>query len=101
MPATFPPSATIDEAGLAFDTLAKADLAPLAAKAGGALPLRGSLVFSDREHGWIADWYLAAAGLHHWQVRGVNFDTAFRYAILGAEQVLSGNGEPGEITASP
>jgi hypothetical protein len=101
LPMTFPPSAMISEAGLAFDTLAKTDLAPLAAKAGGALPVRGSLVFSDREHGWIADWYLAtAAGVHHWQIRGVNFDTAFRYAILGAEQVLSGNGEPGDVTPS-
>jgi hypothetical protein len=103
LPATFPSSATIGDAGLTFDSLPKAaDLTSLAAKAGGALPLTGSLVFSDREHGWIADWYLtAAAGLHHWQVRGVNFDTAFCYAILGAEQVLSGNGEPGDMKPSP
>ena len=39
---------------------------------------------------------LATAGAaRHWQIRGVNFDTAFRDAILGAAEVLSGNGDPG------
>jgi hypothetical protein len=100
LPVTFPPAAIVSGAGLTFDTLAKASgLSALAEKAGGTLPLTGTLVFSDKEHGWIADWYLATdTGRHHWQIRGVNFDTAFRDAILGAEQVLSGNGEPGDMT---
>jgi hypothetical protein len=97
LPAAFPPSSVIADARLTCDTLPQAS--DLAARRGGTLPLRGSLVFSDREHGWIADWYLAtASGRHRWQIRGVNFDTAFRDAILGASQVLSGNGEPGDVT---
>ncbi|MBN8997140.1 MAG: DUF2066 domain-containing protein [Rhizobiales bacterium] len=102
LPMTFPPAALLADAALTPDSLPQAvDLTALAAKAGGALPLAGTLLFSDHEHGWIADWYLSTeTGRHHWQVRGVNFDTAFRDAILGAAQVLSGNGEPGDVTPS-
>lgn len=102
LPMTFPPAAVVTGAGLDFETLPKAtDLPALAAQAGGTLPVTGTLVFSDREHGWIADWYLVTdTGRHHWQIRGVNFDTAFRDAILGAMQVLSGNGEPGDVAPS-
>ena len=57
--------------------------------------LAGSIVWSDKELGWIADWRLAANGAtYRWQVRGVNFDEAFRVAIRGAAQILSGNGQP-------
>ncbi|TIW55589.1 MAG: DUF2066 domain-containing protein, partial [Mesorhizobium sp.] len=31
---------------------------------------------------------------YRWQVRGVSFDEAFRVAMRGAAQVLSGNGQP-------
>ncbi len=31
---------------------------------------------------------------YDWQVRGVSFDEAFRVAMRGAAQVLSGNGQP-------
>jgi hypothetical protein len=33
--------------------------------------------------------------LHRWQFRGVTFDEAFRRALGGAAQILSGNGEAG------
>lgn len=97
LPMTFPPAIVLAESGLTPASLPEAgDLAALAAKSGGTMPLAGTLVFSDRDHGWIADWYLATAGAtRHWQIRGVNFDTAFRDAILGAAEVLSGNGDPG------
>jgi len=97
LPMTFPPAALLAGAGVTPASLPQLDkAAALAAEAGGTVPLTGTLVFSDRDHGWIADWYLAAGGkTHHWQIRGVNFDTAFRDAILGAAEVLSGNGEPG------
>jgi hypothetical protein len=93
--AHFPPAAAIDELG--DRRLKAADLDALAAAAGGGTLLHGTLLWSDAEHGWIADWWLTAGGqAHHWQLRGVNFDDAFRNAILGSDQVLSGNGEPGE-----
>lgn len=97
LPMTFPPASVLAESELTPPSLPEAvDLAALAVKSGGTMPLAGTLVFSDRDHGWIADWYLATAGgTRHWQIRGVNFDTAFRDAILGAAEVLSGNGDPG------
>lgn len=67
----------------------------LAPGAGADKALAGSIVWSDKELGWIADWRLAANGAtYRWQVRGVNFDEAFRVAIRGAAQILSGNGQP-------
>jgi len=43
----------------------------------------------------VADWRLAPTGeTYHWQVRGVSFDEAFRVAMRGAVQILSGNGAP-------
>src|SRR5262249_46242240 len=51
---------------VALDALAKA--------AGGDQALAGTLVWSDAERGWIANWRLAAAGkVHQWRVSGVSF----------------------------
>ena len=84
--------------GLDEKALAKADMAKLdqlARKAGAARALAGSIVWSDKELGWIADWRLANRGkTYRWQVRGVSFDEAFRVAMRGAAQILSGNGQP-------
>jgi hypothetical protein len=94
--ATFPPAAAVGSFSDSA-TPAATDLSRLVGATGATLPLQGTLLWSDAEHGWIADWSLEAGGhLHHWQVRGVSFDDAFRNAILGSDQVLSGNGEPGE-----
>lgn len=66
----------------------------------GTMPLSGELDWSDSEGGWIATWELdvqqSANKLHEarWQVRGVSFDDAFRNALKGAAQILSGNGKP-------
>ncbi|MCM5557596.1 DUF2066 domain-containing protein [Pleomorphomonas sp. JP5] len=63
--------------------------------AGGDLPLAGRLVWSDADHGWVADWALETGGaVHRWSVRGVSFDDAFRVALKGAARILSGSGEP-------
>jgi hypothetical protein len=98
MPATLPSEATLSEAGLTFDKLDAADLEDLdqlARAAGGDLALVGSLIWSDADHGWIVDWRLRHDGRDaHWQMRGVSFDDAFRNAMRGAAQVLSGNGIP-------
>ena len=51
--------------------------------------------WSDSDLGWIAEWKIVVDGrTHQWQVRGVSFDEAFRVAMRGAAQVLSGNGSP-------
>lgn len=57
---------------------------------GGALTLQGKLVWSDAELGWVAAWQLRfESRLHQWEVRGVNYDAAFRVAVRGAAQILS------------
>lgn len=62
---------------------------------GGNVALAGVLEWSDQARGWIADWRLIAHGkIHRWRLSGVNFDEAFRNAIRGAAQILSGNGAP-------
>jgi len=93
-----PQKAALIEAGMDFETLQAADairLNAIAKRAGGDLALAGSIVWSDRDLGWVADWRLAPAGqTHRWQIRGVSFDEAFRNAMRGAVQILSGNGSP-------
>ncbi|QND59805.1 DUF2066 domain-containing protein [Mesorhizobium huakuii] len=92
----FPKAAQIADLGdkvLRSEDMARLDR--LAKQAGGAQALVGSIVWSDKELGWIADWRLANNGeTYRWQVRGVSFDEAFRVAIGGAAQILSGNGPP-------
>lgn len=92
----FPKAAQL--AGLGEKALRAGDMARLDRQAkhvGGAQALAGSIVWSDKELGWIADWRLADRGkTYRWQARGVSFDEAFRVAIRGAVQILSGNGQP-------
>lgn len=92
----FPPAAQIsglDEKALRATDIATLD--DLARKSGAKQALAGSIVWSDKDLGWIADWRLADGGrTYRWQVRGVSFDEAFRVAMRGAAQVLSGNGQP-------
>ncbi|MCV3209923.1 DUF2066 domain-containing protein [Mesorhizobium sp. YC-39] len=98
MQVALPKAAALSQAGLVDKTLRDAGMAMLdatARKVGADQALAGSLVWSDKELGWIADWRLAMAGkTYKWQVRGVSFDEAFRVAMRGAAQVLSGNGQP-------
>ncbi|WP_409526981.1 hypothetical protein [Rhizobium sp. G21] len=62
---------------------------------GGALLISGTLVWSDPDLGWVATWRFRQDGKRYqWQVKGVNFDEAFRVAIRGTAQILSGNGAP-------
>jgi uncharacterized protein len=98
IPVTLPDSAALSSAGIAEESLQATDRAILESitkEAGGDHALVGSLVWSDEELGWIADWTIAVKGHEYkWQIRGVSFDDAFRNAIRGAAQVLSGNGNP-------
>ncbi|MBX3582883.1 MAG: DUF2066 domain-containing protein [Rhizobiaceae bacterium] len=70
-------------------------LTEMAHSIGADLPLVGLLEWSDADLGWVAVWRLADGGTEHvWTVRGVNFDEAFRVAVRGTAQILSGNGSP-------
>lgn len=91
---SFPSSKVVD--GLKLSQGADAAEFKAAARALGAdLPLIGHIRWSDGDLGWVADWHFAAAGkTYSWTVRGVNFDEAFRVALRGAAQILSGNGVP-------
>jgi len=93
-----PDAKALEAGGIGFQTLSEARpevLASIAAQSGGDLPLVGSLVWSQEELGWIATWHLGSNGKRYdWQVRGVSFDDAFRNAMAGALQILSGNGRP-------
>jgi hypothetical protein len=69
---------------------------PVVAGQGGEAALVGRLVWDDRALGWATQWRIDWHGrAHRWQVRGTNFDEAFRRGIGGAAQILSGNGDPG------
>ena len=68
---------------------------PVVAGQGGEAALVGRLVWDDQELGWATQWRIDWHGrTHRWQVRGTNFDEAFRRGIGGAAQILSGNGDP-------
>jgi len=92
----FPPATTalgLSDAAIADP--ASADALAATEAAGGDLPLSGHLVWSDAEHGWVADWALARDGkIERWQARGISFDEAFRIALRGTTRVLSGSGGP-------
>jgi uncharacterized protein len=76
---------TGDTAG--FDVIARA--------LGGDVALAGQLIWEEQELGWAASWSLVASGgVHRWQIRGVTFDAAFRNALGGSAQILSGHGDP-------
>jgi hypothetical protein len=61
----------------------------------GALPVNGTLHWSDKDHGWIASWQAVWNGAHtRWGERGVSFDKAFADALAGALGIASGHGPP-------
>ena len=98
IPIALPDQAELVKAGLSYESLLTIDLRRLDAAArtmGGDLALGGSMLWSEAALGWIADWRLGAQGKsYRWQIRGVSFDDAFRDAMAGAAQILSGHGSP-------
>jgi hypothetical protein len=90
----FPTTDAIGRFDMSGDA-ASPQLVNAARKAGGDRPLAGTLTWSDPDLGWVATWRLSENGrIYVWTVRGVNFDDAFRTALDGAAQILSGNGSP-------
>jgi len=81
--------------GADLTKLPSSTLAALAAGQGGEIALVGWLKWDDSALGWASEWQMEwQAQSHRWQLRGVTFVEAFRRAIGGAAQILSGNGDP-------
>lgn len=93
-----PPRALLARDKFDFNALQGAgikDLDTIAITADGDQALAGSLTWSDKDLGWVAEWRLATKGkVWRWGARGISFDDAFRLAMRGAAQILSGNGQP-------
>jgi uncharacterized protein len=90
-----PKRSELEARGWSAKSLPEAGLSELAGVAGNDVPIAGRIVFREEALGWIADWRLADGGkVYQWGVRGINFDGAFRNALLGAAQILSGHGRP-------
>jgi hypothetical protein len=98
IPMVLPDQAALTKAGLSYESLPAIDLPRLdlaARTMDGDLALAGSMVWSEEALGWNANWRLEAQGESYgWQIRGVGFDDAFRNAMAGAAQILSGHGPP-------
>jgi len=98
LPIVLPATAALAANGVADDVpelSAVAGLGPAAKNLGGDAALAGRLTWVEPELGWAAEWSLVDHDVpHRWQIRGVSFDEAFRNAIGGAAQILSGHGEP-------
>jgi hypothetical protein len=68
-----------------FETLTK----------GNEVLLLGRLVWNKGTLGWKADWLLNfGTTAYRWTIKDVNFDDAFRSAMRGAAQIVSGHGAP-------
>ena len=98
VPIVLPSEAQLGVSAPAVEMLQRADPGELQEKAraiGGDLVLAGALRFVPATRGWSAEWRLAVKGeTHRWSIAGVTFDEAFRSAMLGAAQILSGHGSP-------
>jgi uncharacterized protein len=90
-----PKRSELEARGWSAKSLPEIGLSQLAGVAGRDAPLAGRIVFREEALGWIADWRLLHGGkVYQWGVRGINFDGAFRNALFGAAQILSGHGQP-------
>jgi len=97
VPIVIPSTRDLLTHGLTFEDLLgdMARLDGIARALGADLALVGQLIWVEQELGWAGSWSLAASGgLHHWHIRGVTFDEAFRNAAGGSAQILSGHGDP-------
>lgn len=98
IPILFPKKRDLRRIGLDAGTLPRTGLPMLDAFAGGiggSRALAGSIVWSDRDLGWVAEWrFFDGTDTAIWQVRAASFDKAFQSAMRGAAQILSRNGDP-------
>jgi len=93
-----PGEADLAKSGMSAAEPSKLPSATLAARAagqGGEVALVGRLKWDDRALGWATEWQMEWRGRpRRWRFRSVTFDEAFRRAIGGAAQILSGNSDP-------
>jgi len=95
MTVTAPAETTLTEAGVSTTDVDGLDEAALARASGADLAIAGTLAWSDADLGWDADWRMTADGIpYRWRAHRVSFDDAFRAAVGGAAQILSGHGPP-------
>jgi hypothetical protein len=98
LPILFPKKRDLRQIGLDAGTLPRTGMPVLdafAGEIGGSRALAGSIVWSEKDLGWIAEWrFFDGTGTAIWQVRVASFDKAFQSAMRGAAQILSGNGDP-------
>jgi uncharacterized protein len=98
MTIAIPSAAELQSNGMTFEEVQAASpelWRDAAQELGGEAALIGAIRWSEADLGWIAHWRLHHEGrTFDWSVRGVSFDDAFRNAIRGSAQVLSGNGAP-------
>ena len=95
MPVVLPDEAGLAKQGLTAASLPTAQLASLAKAIKADIILTGKLVWNKDRLGWEAEWRLFDGRANHdWKIKDVNFDDAFRNALRGSAQILSGNGEP-------
>jgi uncharacterized protein len=87
----------LTDPGVRFDGLPAIEIErwrALGKDAGGDTALIGTPFWIAQEFAWRADWRLDWQGDRRSQIRGVSFDAAFRNAMEGSAQILSGHGEP-------
>ena len=98
MPVALPTEAALAKVGMAVSGLPAADSAKLVGLTSASdadIAISGTLTWSDAQLGWTAEWRMTADGVpYRWRVHRVSFDQAFRSAIGGAAQILSGHGAP-------
>jgi hypothetical protein len=95
LPAQLPALSELEGRGWTAKTLPDVAADDLAQAAGRDVPIVGRMVFREKALGWIVEWRLRHGGkVFRWGARGINFDAAFRTAVFGAAQILSGNGQP-------
>jgi len=84
---------TIDVESL--DQRSPSQMADLARLAQADVVIKGHLIWVGGASGWKADWTLYNDNTQErWAIEGINFDGAFRNALRGAAQIVSGHGEP-------
>jgi hypothetical protein len=92
---TLPTEAALVAAGVTASSLDQTARDALAGDGGADVTVSGTLTWSDADLGWDADWRMSVDDVpYRWQAHRVSFDNAFRSAIGGAAQVLSGHGAP-------
>ena len=61
----------------------------------GDVLMTGAMRFEEALPGWRAEWTVAfGTEIRTWRIESPTFDEAFRAAVRGAAQILSGNGAP-------